>query len=149
MPGRTGRSGSNGSCLPWQSRVYNTTSSQWRSGVKRAVPVISMDGPGTANVTAIVTGTTVITVLRRDWVVVSGADIRNKALFRRLELTYLLSYPRESVTSPCASACAFTTTLRALPSLPMGFKSGSHTTWNALIVASSSLPRCHTVSPGW
>lgn len=25
----------------------------------------------------------------------------------RLELTYLLSYPRESVTSPCASACAF------------------------------------------
>lgn len=41
-----------------------------------------------------------------DWM--AGADLRHKALFRRLELTYLLSYPRESVTSPCASACAFT-----------------------------------------
>lgn len=37
----------------------------------------------------------------------AGTDPRHKALFRRLELTYLLSYPRESVTSPCASACAF------------------------------------------
>ncbi|WP_416232854.1 ECs_2282 family putative zinc-binding protein [Enterobacter asburiae] len=40
-----------------------------------------------------------------DWM--AGTDIRHKALFMRLELTYLLSYPRESVTSPCASACAF------------------------------------------
>lgn len=100
-----------------------------------------------------------ITVLRRDWVVVAGAELqlsgavfqyRNRPFhprsispYARLERFACLSFLNRLTVSPAIhhneeSTAPVSVSVTGLTGHP-----------NALIVASSSLPRCHTVSPRW
>lgn len=100
-------------------------------------------------------GTTGITVLMRDWVVVAGAGFSGIRCSRLEPLTITYHDKREMrphslVTQlmVSASACAFTTTERALTSnRPWAQERRSISM--LLPVVPSSLPRYHTVPPRW
>lgn len=79
-------------------------------------------------------------------VVVAGADLRQGMQCLLIPI-FATSTPRERRCFGGASACAFTTTERALANQARRLFTiiGSM----LLPVASSSLPRCHTVPPRW
>lgn len=99
-----------------------------------------------------------ITVLRRDWVVVEGVfgyqtfrlmlnGSSSEASFNWPATLFNYRLRRTLLFELDSNACAFTTTERALANQARRLFTiiGSM----LLPVASSSLPRCHTVSPRW